>query len=160
MQKQRVNYSAISPGAQTPSVTITSAEWNAQETAIVVMWSWMNQDPSMTFHLQRCAGAFENSNIATATPPNPDPVDPPGGEAVDNAVLPNVLRNLNRQIHNGIHQRIQQRQRADGKWKQLENNLIFSGAEAIPPVFLRSSRLLFAFCGCLYPTRSRFRLRR
>ena len=40
-----------------------------------------------------------------------------GGDAVDDAVLPNVLRNTTHGIQRGIYQRILQRQREDGRWK-------------------------------------------
>ena len=40
-----------------------------------------------------------------------------GGDADDNAILPNVLRNITNGIHGGIFNRIQQRQREDGQWQ-------------------------------------------
>ena len=40
-----------------------------------------------------------------------------GGDAADEAILPNVLRGITHGINDGIFNRIQQRQREDGKWQ-------------------------------------------
>ena len=70
------------------------------------------QSIALTFTLAVTASGSSDTAAAVIVIGNPS-----GGDAVDNAVLPNVLRGITQGVHGGILQRIQQRQQQDGRWK-------------------------------------------